>query len=375
MSRPSDAWFVRFPDGRVMHANSTVAVRHHLQAGRIPADSRVRRTIKEDWTSLDKAPEFADLVPKRRDYHSGARAASPREPLVSLAEGRTGGVRPNGWQLHAVGVRGLAGELLVAMDSTLVRAKLIIAALAGLLGAAVFIASDLSARVSDWRWLSWVGGALGFLLIWACCSALLTQMTFLELSRLRPGRRAEIATGVRRNLFRLLIAQLAVGGTAIAAIVFLRWVPAWLLDSRPPEALGGPEVFAGTLTAVALVLQVLLWPVLGFTLLLAPLILVEECSIGQALWQWWGLVRRHLTQVFLYESLAASLAGVASLPFVFPVALALGSAPLTGSAGSIAQATLILLTGLALTPLIAYLIVANVFIYLNLRYEHPPLAH
>ena len=27
------------------------------------------------------------------------------------------------------------------------------------------------------------------------------------------------------------------------------------------------------------------------------------------------------------------------------------------------------LTGLALTPLIAYLIVANVFIYLNLRYE------
>src|SRR5438067_1128080 len=112
-------------------------------------------------------------------------------------------------------------------------------------------------------------------------------MTFVEVSRLRPARWAEATAGLRRHVVRLLLAQLIVGGSAVAAIVLLRWLPAWLLGPHAPEALTGAEVLVGALTAIALIVQVLLWPVPGFTLLLAPLILIEECSVWQALRQWW----------------------------------------------------------------------------------------
>src|SRR6516162_5372375 len=111
MSQASDAWYVRFPDGRVMHASSTAAVRFHLESGRIPAESRVRRAPYEEWTALDWAPEFADLVPKR-----GARGsrATLREPATAAAEGGGAGLRANALRLQSVGVRGLAEELLSA---------------------------------------------------------------------------------------------------------------------------------------------------------------------------------------------------------------------------------------------------------------------
>jgi len=384
MSRASDSWYVRFPDGRVMRANSTAAVRHHLEAGRIPSDSRVRRSSDEEWTALDWTSEFSDLELRRPVRGTSSRATSPRDPVAS--SGETGGLRSNSMQLQTVGVRGLAEELLAAMDSTLVRSKLVIAALAGFLGGLAFVAANLVESSVAWAWLPWAVAGLVCLVLVACCAAVLTQMTFVEVSRLRPARWAETKAGLGRHVFRLLIAQLLVGGTTIAGLVFLQQAPSWAIGPQsglpPPwvtgrraiEVLAAAEWLAAAVTAVALILQVLLWPVLGFALLLAPVILIEECSVVQALRIWWSLLRRHLSRVFLYEALACALAGVASLPFVVPVALSLGSAPQTGLAGSIAEAVLILLTGLALTPLIAFLFVANVFIFLNLRYEHTPLA-
>jgi hypothetical protein len=374
MSQASDAWYVRFPDGRVMHANSTAAVRHHLESGRIPTESRVRRAPDEEWTALDWAPEFSDLVPKRPVRTGSARAPAPRESALPVQDGGGATFRVSALQLQSVGLRGLAEELLSAMDSTLVRSKLVIAGLVGIVGAGVIAGADLVPSPPELSWLPWLAPALLLAVFGAIGSALLTQMTFVEVSRLRPARWSEATAGLRRQGVRLLVAQLLVGGSAVAAIVLLRRLPAWLLGPDAPEALTGADVLAGVVTAVALVVQVLLWPVPGFALLLAPLILIEECSVVRALRLWWGLVRGRPSRIFLYEALAIALGSIAAVPFVLPVALAWASAPAIGLAGTIAQATLALLTGLALTPLIAYLIVANVFIYLNLRYEHWPQA-
>jgi hypothetical protein len=351
-------------------------VRHHLEAGRIPSNSRVRRSTDEEWTALDWTSEFSDLAPQHPVLSPSSPAASAREKgAATPAEpGVEAGLRSGSLQLKTVGVRGLAEELLAAMDSTLVRGKLVIAAQAGLLGGLAFAVAHWMEGGVEWPWLPWIVAGLGCVLIVACCAALLTQMTFVEVSRLRPARWAETTAGLGRNVFRLASAQLLVGGTTVAALVLLRQVPAWAVGSLAPEGLAGSDWLAGMVTALALILQVLLWPVLGFTLLLAPVILVEECSVAAGLRMWWGLLRRHLSRIFLYEALACAAAGVAALPFVLPVALTLASAPVTGPVGSVAQAILILLTGLALTPLIAYLFVANVFIFLNLRYEHTPVS-
>jgi hypothetical protein len=371
MSRASDAWYVRFPDGRVMSASSTAAVRHHLETGRIPADSRVRRAPDEEWVALDWTTEFANLVPKRPGRSAGTRPASSRETAASMSESPVGGLRHNTLRLKTVGVRGLAEELLAAMDSALVRVKLGIAALTGCLGGVcVFAAGELTRALANAAWLPWLVCGLILFLLGAVCSAVLTQMTFVEVSRLRPARRVETMANLGRNVVRLVTAQLLVGGTAVAALVCLHTLPSWVIGPNPDEALVAADWLAGALTAVALVLQVLLWPLLGFALLLGPIIVIDECSVAVALSQWGALVRRHPSRVFLYEALAAALAGVAALPFLIPVALAIGTPPITETANVLPHASLMVLTGLALTPLIAYLIVANVFIFLNLRYEH-----
>src|SRR5271167_887977 len=70
-------WYVRFPDGRVVLAKSTQAVRYHIERGRIPANSRVRRSPEETWQNIDAAPEFADLLeqPAPADGAIDGRAA------------------------------------------------------------------------------------------------------------------------------------------------------------------------------------------------------------------------------------------------------------------------------------------------------------
>src|SRR5262245_15401759 len=126
MVAPRDVWYTRLPDGRVLRARSTEAVRHHLESGRIPADSRVRRSGEQAWAVLERTGEFADLAkirPRRR------RRPRPAEP----ARARPGS---NALKLQAVGVRGCVAELLGALDGTLVRGKL---RAAGLLGASAAV--------------------------------------------------------------------------------------------------------------------------------------------------------------------------------------------------------------------------------------------
>ena len=58
----NDDWYVRFPDGKVLHAATTKAVRKNIDRGRIPLDSTVRRADDEEWVTLAWTSEFADLV-------------------------------------------------------------------------------------------------------------------------------------------------------------------------------------------------------------------------------------------------------------------------------------------------------------------------
>ena len=93
--------------------------------------------------------------------------------------------------------------------------------------------------------------------------------------------------------------------------------------------------------------------------------MIEETSAFGALRAWLAILRQHLGRIYLYEALALAIAGVLTLPLLIPIALASGAA----HSHFAERATLQVLAGVACTPMLAYIFVANVFIYLNLRYE------
>ena len=93
------------------------------------------------------------------------------------------------------------------------------------------------------------------------------------------------------------------------------------------------------------------------------------------------LVREHFGRVLVYEGLALMLGLAVALPVTAAVSLALygqpqvvpgwPSAPTSG-AGWGTAGVVALLEALTAAPLLAVVGVANVFIYLNLRYEQGP---
>src|SRR5579885_2945829 len=135
MKQVSDAWYIRLPDGRVLRAANTAAVRTHLTSGRIPPDSRVCRGVGEEWVLLEWTQEFADLAREKTSDHAATAlaepaAGSPSRPasndLASASRRRAGvSARLDPLRLQTIGVRGLVDELLAALDSTLVRHKIV----------------------------------------------------------------------------------------------------------------------------------------------------------------------------------------------------------------------------------------------------------
>src|SRR5262249_22102838 len=122
MSAPSDTWYVRLPNGRVVRATSTRSVRRHVGSGRIPTNSRVRRSSKEDWVALQKLPEFADLVVAAVDNGLAT-------PPVLAARHNDVGAHPeivgvaahlDPDRLQTIGARGLVEELVAALDCSMV---------------------------------------------------------------------------------------------------------------------------------------------------------------------------------------------------------------------------------------------------------------
>src|SRR5262249_6994409 len=176
----NDLWYVRLPDGRVFRAGGTAALRRHVEAGRVPPGSLVRRKGEEGWRPVEQARELGVA-----------------DGGVNGVAGERAGIaaRLDASQLHLVGVRGLVDDLLAALDSTLSRRKLTATVLVGIvLGVLLALARvpAVAAQATPTTLgvaLLVVGSAVGLLTV------LLTQMTFTELSRMRPARWADAVEG------------------------------------------------------------------------------------------------------------------------------------------------------------------------------------
>ncbi len=371
-------WYVRLPDGRVVTAKSTASVRHHVESGNIPLNSMARRDSSEEWTSLAWIEEFADLAgggrnvaPVEADGPSASPSKNGSSPEIHLKSGISSRLDP--LRLQTVGIRGLVDELIAAFDSTVSTGKLVVACIVCTIGAlAVYAAMRISAfAYPEGTWLaSLLGGVMG--LIWlACATALLTRQTHLELSRMRPVLPSEANQNAGPFILRVFLGYVVTIGLAFGAIVLLQHLPGWVakwtgsMNAGAAEAIITVTMILGALAAVGVFALILM------SFLLPPVLIVEECSLGNAIREWRSLLREHRLRVMIYEGMAIVLAAVAAIPVALPVYLAQlygpGIAPnMVGSAASFA------LSGLGVAPAIAFLAVANLFIYLNLRYEYSP---
>jgi hypothetical protein len=360
MSAHNGSWYVRFPDGRVVLARSTQAVRYHIERGRIPANSRVRRTAEEKWQSLEGTPDFADLLAPPAPPPD-AISAEPRD------NGRTNtALGKSNVEYRVFGVGALVNELFNAIDLSLHRHKLWTTLAATMLWAVGLIGFRLI-LLTEGIWQYGLSAAVGLILLFAggLAAAAVAQMTLVEMLHRRRAHWQEIRPHLLKNAWNILLSQ----------VLFLAgiWVPIQALghfneffrDGNPPEAL------LGIALTLHLVLEIFFLPLAGMGLLLAPIIVVEECSCRKALAIWWELLRTDLSRTFLYETLAVALGLVLNSPLFLPVVYAGWDQALFANKhlAAVSQATLHVLGGLAVTPFAAYLVVANVFIYLNMRYE------
>lgn len=380
-----DLWFVRLPDGRTIKAKSTGSVRHHIEAGHIPLNSTVRRDPEEEWVALVWVAEFADLAPP------AARAAPPTaEAPVQPVTSRSGvSARLDPMRLQTVGVRGLIDELIAALDSTIARTKMVPAFVAAVLVfGGMFVIHWIFRRVIDPGQAAWLPHAIGAawaVVVLSILNALLARLTHTEVSTMRPARLRDGLNALPRHLVPVVVANAVVAGLALGLLFLLSYVPGWaeraLVEAGLKEtALNA--VLAPIFIAVV-VLSVLAWLVIGLCWLLTPAIVVEESSWLAGVREWRQLVRDHFGRVLVYEGLALLLGIAVALPMTLAVSLALhllhgetivpSIVPAWPTAGFGARgAATAALEALTAAPLLALMGVANVFIYLNLRYEQGP---
>jgi hypothetical protein len=362
----NDDWYVRFPDGKVLHAATTGTVRKNIDRGRIPLESTVRRSADEEWVTLAWTSEFADLVKLRSD-RAVRKPKSQRRRRVVTTNGKASSTstRLDPHKLQTVPVRSFFPELLAALENTVMRRKLVAIAVSGLLLGGLFALAQYPLPDLGGARL-WFNIVLGLLagLVTAATGAFLTRATFVELSELRPAKPEEVRAGWTTRTIRLFVAQLLTAGVAVGLIALLRGLP--LPGEEPTLAW---QITAHVAVVMSIVGEVVLWAVVLLTMLLAPIMVVENASVEGGLSHWWRLLRQHPGSVLLYQVLAAGiglvLAVVSALPLWFI------SQPADGPLSLTATATRNVLLGLPVALLFAYLTVANVFIYLHLRYEAP----
>ena len=265
-------------------------------------------------------------------------------------------------RMRTVGTRAYLEELLGAFDSTLVPLKLRVAVAAGLAFGGLAALSHLpgvtfALSPPGWGWLLVAAG----ILVFAWMTGILTQVTVAELSRLRPGRWDDVHEGTSGLVVRL---SLLAGIYLLSLVVLLSLSNAtteWLLaDTSSNYA----AEYASALRAATLFLLVVGLVMVPLLLPLAPLLIVERCSIPSGMLQWVRLVREHRGRLVLAETLTFIVAALLMVPTVAVGAIVAWVYP-EGAGGWMSP----LLAGLAGAVPLAYVAVANVFVYLKLRYE------
>jgi hypothetical protein len=374
-----DPWYVRLPDGRTIKAKSTASVRHHVEAGHVPLNSMLRRDPDEEWVALVWVAEFADLA------SPSARAMAPptAEPPPQTGAGRSGvSARLDPMRLQTVGVRGLIDELISALDSTIARTKMVPAVLAALLVfGGMFTIHWLHRKAFDpgqAAWLLNVVGAAWAVLVLSVLNALLARLTHTEVSTMRPARLREALAGLPRYAGAVVIANALVAGGALAFLLLLNQIPDLAGRGLHRMGLEGGTLFSALHAPILIlvtVLAVLCWLVVGLCWLLTPAIVVEDSSWLAGIREWRQLVRDHFGRVLVYEGLAILLGIAVALPVTAAASLALAGHPSTEPAwpsgfgtGAVGARNAVV-GALTAAPLLALMGVANVFIYLNLRYE------
>ena len=356
MAMTHGTWYVRFPDGRVLLAKSTQAVRYHIERGRIPANSRVRRSTEESWQNIDSAPEFADLLeqPSSSDVAGDGRVGMGKSSV----------------EFRVFGVAASINELFSAIDLSLHRNKLWIAGIAALIWAVGVAALILTFEIAQGLWLFGLITGISVALLFAAgfASSAIGQMTLVEMLHRRRARWKEIRPRLLLNAFSIFLGEALFLGVTLLPIEGLRHMPRWwegLFSTTPPEAL------TDAVQTARLILEIVFWPLQGMLVMLGPIIIVEECSLTRGFAKWWELIRSDLSRVFLYETLAIALGVVLTLPLIAPILHVAWEQGVLGARhlATPAHTTLLVLGGLALSPFATYMLVANVFIYLNLRYE------
>jgi hypothetical protein len=363
MREKTDLWYIRFPDGRVLRADGTAIIRQQLAAGRIPAGTHMRRSLEEEWRSLERYPEFADLT--AGDYSPPGRHDGSSQPHTTIAS------RVEPLQFHQVGFRGLLEELLAAMDSTAVRVKLSAAgwtgALLGVLAGLAFLPFfSFEVQPLGPGWALVLGGFL--LGVWL--TAVLSRLTFTELSRLRPARWADGLHDIGTLLFRLVILLGGAVAVLTGLILVARSLPELLLESAGADGSPVWQIGAQVLAVVGLLVEVLAWALLLLLLPLGPLLVVEGCSTLAGLARWVRLVRQNLVRLLLAECLAMGIAFLMSLPLAL-LLLALWSIRPAEPVLLTVNVARAVLSGMAGALVLAYVVVANVFLYLHFRYDVP----
>lgn len=384
----ADFWYIRFPDGRILRAASTVILRQELNAGHVPLGSTVRRSPQEEWVALEWTREFADLVeelaarprvaetplssPRRRDAGSPLEAASRRSANTTTDFPASVGSRLDPSRLQLVGVRGYLDELLAALDTALARKKLLIGVIAGfllLMGVLIFLErAAWFERDSRWQAAAWSLLAVGAV-VFDALIGLLTRWTYIELTRLRPARWGEGLNGLGRLTVWMAASQVIVLGTVSGLILFLRWLPFWLGPGAEEAWNASQRILGGTALVLGMAGEALLYCVFFLWWLLPPLLVVEDCTVWSGLRQWLVLLRRHPRRAFLFQTMAVGLGLLVTAPLLLLLAPLLPPTfyppqPLQEAA----RGTRFLLLGLACAPLLTYWVTSNVFIYLNLRY-------
>jgi len=377
MKNHYDPWYVRLPDGRTIKAKSTASVRHHVEAGHIPLNSLIRRDSNEEWVALVWVAEFADLGKAAGATLSGSGVhPAPRAGVAA---------RLDPMRLQTVGVRGLIDELVAALDSTLSRAKFVPAVIAAVL---LYVGMYLiRLLLNEWfeppSWVALVVAAAFAIVVLSVLNALLAKLTHLELAAMRPARLREAMKSFGSYVGPVLIANVLIAGGGLGVLFFLHQLPAWTGNAFADSGMTPrvKQLVAILILVVVYVLAALLWIVVGLCWLLTPAIVVEESSAVAGVREWRQLLRENFGRIAVYEGLTLMLGVAVAFPLSLAVGLALYDYPTVRPAwpvmagddanwmiGSVQS----VLHGLAAAPLLALLPVANVFIYLNLRYEQSP---
>jgi hypothetical protein len=173
-------------------------------------------------------------------------------------------------------------------------------------------------------------------------------------------------------VIRLFVCLAIVNAATWGLVVLFRWWPFWILPEYGADVSWWRESAAGAALAAGMALEVCMWAVLGVSALIGPLLVVEGCSAARGLWEWIQLLMQHLGRVFLFEALALCVGLAMTLPCA-ALLVPLGWLHIDPRLDLAAICARNLLLGLASALLVAYMIVANVFIYLHLRYAAVPM--